>query len=72
MPCTALARLAGDDRLVSLVALGALVGRRGPVTAGSVERALERVTGSHHPELAEVDLAAFRAGYEAGLVPVIA
>ena len=28
VPCTALARQAGDDKLVSVVALGALVGRR--------------------------------------------
>jgi 2-oxoglutarate ferredoxin oxidoreductase subunit gamma len=72
VPCTALARLAGDDRLVSVVALGALVGRRRSVEPESVHQALARVLGSRHPEMVAADLAAFDAGYEAGLEPVIA
>jgi 2-oxoglutarate ferredoxin oxidoreductase subunit gamma len=72
VPCTALGRLAGDDRLVSVVALGALVGRRDLVEPASVEAALARVVGERHAALLDVDRAAFRAGYEAGLSRVIA
>jgi 2-oxoglutarate ferredoxin oxidoreductase subunit gamma len=72
VPCTALARQAGDDKLVSVVALGALVGRRRFVEPGSVHRALEILLGTKKPQLVEMDCAAFDAGYEAGLEPVIA
>jgi 2-oxoglutarate ferredoxin oxidoreductase subunit gamma len=72
VPCTALARRAGDDKLVSVVALGALVGRRRFVEPDSVHRALARVLGSKHPEMLAVDIAAFDTGYEAGLEPVVA
>jgi 2-oxoglutarate ferredoxin oxidoreductase subunit gamma len=72
VPCTALARQAGDDKLVSVVALGALVGRRRFVEPGSVHRALEILLGTKKPQLVEMDCAAFDAGYEAGLEPVVA
>lgn len=72
VPCTALARQAGDDKLVSIVALGALVGRGSVVERESVHRALAILLGSTRPELLEADGAAFDAGYEAGLEPVIA
>ncbi len=63
--CSELARTAGHDRLVSVVALGALLARRPMVDVGSVRQALAELVGSHHPELLEADLAAFTAGYEA-------
>lgn len=72
VPCTALARAAGDDRLVSIVALGALVGRRRIVDPESVHRAIATLLGGKHPELVDVDVAGFDAGYEAGLEAVIA
>jgi 2-oxoglutarate ferredoxin oxidoreductase subunit gamma len=72
VPCTALARKAGDDKLVSVVALGALVGRRRFVEPESIHAALARVLGPKHPEMLEMDLAAFDAGYETGLEPAIA
>lgn len=72
VPCTALARTAGDDKLVSVVALGALVGRRRVVEPGSVHRALAIVLGERHADMIELDIAAFDAGYEVGLEPVIA
>lgn len=72
VPCTALARQAGDDKLVSVVALGALVGRRRLVEPESVHRALAVLLGTKRPELVEADCAAFDAGYEAGLQPVSA
>lgn len=72
VPCTTLARNAGDDKLVSVVALGALVGRRRFVEPESVHRALEILLGTKKPQLIAMDRAAFDAGYEAGLEPVIA
>jgi len=72
LPCTSIARRAGDDKLVSVVALGALLGRRRFVEREHVHAALARVLGSRHPELVAADVAAFDAGYEAGLEAVIA
>ncbi len=72
VPCTSLARRAGDDKLVSVVALGALIGRRRFVERESVHEALSVLLGSRHPEMVELDVAAFDAGYEAGLESVIA
>lgn len=72
VPCTSVARTAGDDKLVSVVALGALVGRRRFVEPESVHRAFELLLGMKHPELVAADVAAFDAGYEAGLERVIA
>lgn len=73
VPCTALAKQAGDDKLVSVVALGALLARRKDlVRRASVARALEVILGPRHQELLDADIAAFEAGYEAGLEAVIA
>jgi 2-oxoglutarate ferredoxin oxidoreductase subunit gamma len=72
VPCTALAKQAGDDKMVSIVALGALVGRGGLVERESVHRALAILLGTKRPEMIEADCAAFDAGYEVGLEPVIA
>lgn len=65
IPCTALARTAGDDRLASMVALGALVARRPIVARDAVCTALEELT-TKHPEFLAMDLAAFDAGVAAG------
>ncbi len=72
VPCTAVARKAGDEKLVSVVALGAMVGRCRIVEPGSVHRALAVVLGTRHAEMIQADIAAFDAGYEAGLEQVIA
>jgi 2-oxoglutarate ferredoxin oxidoreductase subunit gamma len=64
IPCTALARAAGDDRLVSVVALGGLVARRQMVSAESVRQAIEETLRHHHPELIAADLAAFERGFQ--------
>ncbi len=66
IPCTALARRAGDDRLVSVVALGGLLAHRPFVSPDSVRQALAEVVGAHHPELVEEDLVAFTLGFELG------
>jgi len=65
VPCTALARTAGDDRLVSVVALGALLGRLPLVPPDSIRRAIEVAVGSKRPEILAADLAAFDAGLAA-------
>lgn len=65
LPCTALARASGHDRLASVVGLGALVARRPLVSHDAIRAALEEMTGRHHPELFEMDLAAFDAGLAA-------
>jgi 2-oxoglutarate ferredoxin oxidoreductase subunit gamma len=72
VPCTALARQAGDDKLVSVVALGALVGRGGLVERDTVHRAIAVLLGARKAALVEADCAAFDLGYEAGLERVIA
>jgi 2-oxoglutarate ferredoxin oxidoreductase subunit gamma len=72
VPCTAVAKRAGDDKLVSVVALGALVGRRRFVEPETVHRALAIVLGDRHADMVDADVAAFDAGYEAGLEQVIA
>jgi 2-oxoglutarate ferredoxin oxidoreductase subunit gamma len=64
IPCTALARTAGDDRLVSVVALGGLLARRPIVTLDSARQALAELLGRKHPELVEADIAALTCGYE--------
>jgi 2-oxoglutarate ferredoxin oxidoreductase subunit gamma len=63
--CTRFARAAGDDRFVSVVALGALVARRAVVSRDSVRRALVDVLGSKGWGLAEANAAAFELGYVA-------
>jgi 2-oxoglutarate ferredoxin oxidoreductase subunit gamma len=72
VPCTALARTAGDDRLVSVVALGALLARRPLVPLAAVREALAAVVGAKRPEILEADLAALDAGYAAALEGVAA
>ena len=45
IPCSALARAAGDERFVSMVALGGLVARSAIVSRESVRQALVDVVG---------------------------
>jgi 2-oxoglutarate ferredoxin oxidoreductase subunit gamma len=72
LPCTELAASAGDDKLVSVVALGALVGRLGWVSRESVIGAIREVVGKKRPSILAADLAALEAGFSAGAVPVAA
>ncbi len=70
LPCTALAREAGDDRLVSVVALGALVARRPVVSRAAIHAAMAAVVSAKRPEILDADLAAFDTGYDRTEVPV--
>ncbi len=63
--CTELAASAGDDTLVSVVALGALVERLGWVTPEAVRRTIHDFVGAKRPAVLEADLRAFEAGREA-------
>jgi 2-oxoglutarate ferredoxin oxidoreductase subunit gamma len=65
VPCTQLARAAGDDRFVSIVALGALVARRPVVSRESIRRALVDVLGAKGASVAAANAAAFESGYQA-------
>lgn len=66
VPCTAVAREAGDDRLVSVVGLGALLARRPIVARASVEAALRRLLADRPAAVLAADLAALAAGERAG------
>jgi len=63
--CTALARECGDDRFVSVVALGGLIARRPIVGREAIRQALVDVLGPRRPEMIEANLAAFGRGYRA-------
>ena len=70
--CTELGARAGNDKLVSVVALGALIGRLGWVSSSSVEAAIREVVGRKRPDVLDADLAAFDAGVSAGRLPAAA
>jgi 2-oxoglutarate ferredoxin oxidoreductase subunit gamma len=71
LPCTALAAAAGDDKLVSVVALGALVERLGIVSPEAVRDTIRDVVGEKRPEIVDADIGAFEAGRTAASgVPV--
>jgi 2-oxoglutarate ferredoxin oxidoreductase subunit gamma len=62
IPCSALARAAGDDRLISVVALGAILARRQIVDPESLRAALIEVVGQKRPALIAANLAALASG----------
>ena len=63
VPCSAIARDAGDDRLVSIVALGGALARRPIVSRRDVRRALRLVAAKAGPYVVEQNLEALDAGY---------
>ena len=66
IPCTRLAKDAGDDSLVSVVALGALVGRLRLVRPASARTAIRDTVGPRRPAVLAADLAAFDVGRRVG------
>lgn len=66
VPCSSLARAAGDDRFVSIVSLGSLLARSAIVRRESIRQALIDIVGLDRPALIEANMAAFGSGYEAG------
>jgi 2-oxoglutarate ferredoxin oxidoreductase subunit gamma len=69
IPCVQLSGPDGDERLGSVVALGALVERLGIVEPGSVRDALREIIGAERPGVLNADLAAFEEGARAAQVP---
>lgn len=69
--CTEVAAQGGDDKLVSIVALGALVARTGWVTPDSVRAALREMAGKKRPEVVQADMCVFAAGLEAGTAEAV-
>ncbi|HEY8134483.1 MAG TPA: 2-oxoacid:acceptor oxidoreductase family protein [Candidatus Limnocylindrales bacterium] len=67
VPCTQIARDAGDDRLVSIVALGGLIARRPIVERASVEAAIRELLGRKKAHMIDADIAAFELGHAAGM-----
>jgi Pyruvate/2-oxoacid:ferredoxin oxidoreductase gamma subunit len=65
IPCTRLARAAGSDKLVSIVALGAVLARRAVVSEAAVREALAAIVGAKHPELLAANLTALESGMAA-------
>ena len=63
VPCSALARTVGDERVISVIALGAAIGRRPIVGPDFVRQALTQKGG---PEVVEMNLRAFALGFERG------
>jgi 2-oxoglutarate ferredoxin oxidoreductase subunit gamma len=66
VPCSAEARVIGDDRLVSVIALGALLARRTIVGAEAVLAALSAQAGRGGDELVELNRRALARGAEHG------
>jgi 2-oxoglutarate ferredoxin oxidoreductase subunit gamma len=64
IPCTSLARASGDERFVSIVALGGLLARRPIVSPDSVREAVMALVGNR-PSLVAADLTAFMHGFQA-------
>ena len=76
--CTEVAAKGGDDKLVSIVALGALVARTGWVTPDSVRTALREMAGKKRPasedrwrEVVQADLGVFAEGLKAGAAAAV-
>lgn len=67
IPCSAIARASGDDRFVSMVALGGLLARSPIVRSESVRQALIDIVGEHRPALIEANMAAFSSGCQAAV-----
>jgi 2-oxoglutarate ferredoxin oxidoreductase subunit gamma len=70
VPCTDVAAKGGDDKLVSVAALGALVGRLGWVSPDSVRAALREISAKKGQAVVDADLGVFAAGLEVGRVAV--
>lgn len=64
IPCTELARACGDDRFVSIVALGGLIARSSIVRSESIRQALMDIVGEDRLPLIEANMAAFGRGLE--------
>ena len=67
VPCSAVATELGDDRLVSVVALGALLARLPVVRPEAAEAALSTLAGRGGQALVDANIRALRRGLEEGI-----
>jgi 2-oxoglutarate ferredoxin oxidoreductase subunit gamma len=65
IPCSALARASGDDRFVSVVALGGLIAARPIVSRDAIRAALAEIIGADRQGLVDANVSAFDAGRQA-------
>jgi 2-oxoglutarate ferredoxin oxidoreductase subunit gamma len=66
IPCSALAREVGDERVISVIALGGAIAHRPIVSAGSLRAALEAIAAKGGPSVVAMNLRAFELGLEHG------
>jgi len=64
LPCSALAREVGDERVISVVALGGAIARRPIVRADSMRAALQALAAKGGEEVVSMNLRAFALGLE--------
>jgi 2-oxoglutarate ferredoxin oxidoreductase subunit gamma len=64
IPCSELARDVGDDRVISIVALGGALGRRPVVRPESVRAALSELAARGGPDVVATNLRALSLGLE--------
>jgi 2-oxoglutarate ferredoxin oxidoreductase subunit gamma len=67
IPCSALARASGNERFVSVVALGGLIAARPIVSRDAIRAALAEIAGPDRPRLVEANVDAFDAGRRAAV-----
>ena len=65
VPCSTIARAVGDERVISIVALGAALARRPIVSPGSIRQALQDAAKGG-PQALEMNLRALDLGLERG------
>ncbi|MDO5536349.1 MAG: 2-oxoacid:acceptor oxidoreductase family protein [Desulfovibrionaceae bacterium] len=65
VPASEMAVEAGSVRCVNMVMLGAVIARTGMLKRDTITSVLEDTMGKKKPELLELNLKAFNAGYEA-------
>lgn len=63
--CSGLAQVGGDERMTSVVGLGALMAATGDDDEPQLERALGAVIDAHHPGLLDGNIRALEAGRDA-------
>lgn len=66
VPCSALAREVGDERVISIIALGSALGRRPIVSPATVREALSELAAKAGPEVVAMNLRALDLGLERG------
>ncbi|HYK95072.1 MAG TPA: 2-oxoacid:acceptor oxidoreductase family protein [Candidatus Dormibacteraeota bacterium] len=66
LPCSALAREVGDERVISVIALGGALARRRIVSPESMRAALLELAAKGGQEVVAMNLRAFALGFERG------